>query len=265
MCFILTPPLFSVVQVACVGGQEDGGHEGCVPGFQVKHYRVEYSGPFQKDQPLTRGQWKWTVHTYSMLQCCSALSLMICCSLFSLKLRHSTTQICMWVNRHTCTRAHSLPVWFLLAPEENLNSSISRGAEQSIARLPPGQEDGVRVCMCGDGLLFFFTLLKIGDGTQTAAMNTNSNSICVWLDGRESSLLLFPFILPYKQLWAAHLTMHVFCAHVLVCLQLFCRIVSVAVHKLPCSRWDHQPLRTQAQQPLSSFLCRNSGLILATL
>uniref|UniRef100_A0A3Q1INQ4 Cadherin-13 n=1 Tax=Anabas testudineus TaxID=64144 RepID=A0A3Q1INQ4_ANATE len=54
MCFILTPPLFSVVQVACVGGQEDGGHEGCVPGFQVKHYRVEYSGPFQKDQPLTR-------------------------------------------------------------------------------------------------------------------------------------------------------------------------------------------------------------------
>ncbi|XP_026166610.1 cadherin-13 isoform X1 [Mastacembelus armatus] len=43
---------FLVHQVACVGGQEDGGHEGCVPGFQVKHYRVAYSGPFQKGQPL---------------------------------------------------------------------------------------------------------------------------------------------------------------------------------------------------------------------
>lgn len=39
-------------QVAHVGGQEDGGHEGCVPGFQVKNYQVAYSGPFQKGQPL---------------------------------------------------------------------------------------------------------------------------------------------------------------------------------------------------------------------
>ncbi|XP_040894291.1 cadherin-13 isoform X2 [Toxotes jaculatrix] len=43
---------FLVHQVAHVGGQEDGGHEGCVPGFQVKHYQVAYSGPFQKGQPL---------------------------------------------------------------------------------------------------------------------------------------------------------------------------------------------------------------------
>ncbi|XP_008296339.1 cadherin-13-like, partial [Stegastes partitus] len=41
-------------QVAHVGGQEDGGYEGCVPGFQVKHYQVAYSGPFQKGQPLTQ-------------------------------------------------------------------------------------------------------------------------------------------------------------------------------------------------------------------
>ncbi|KAI4825064.1 hypothetical protein KUCAC02_020763, partial [Chaenocephalus aceratus] len=38
--------------VARVGGQEDGGHEGCVPGFQVKHYQVAYSGAFQKGQAL---------------------------------------------------------------------------------------------------------------------------------------------------------------------------------------------------------------------
>ncbi|XP_070687038.1 cadherin-13 [Pempheris klunzingeri] len=43
---------FLVPQVARVGGQEDGGHEGCVPGFQVKHYQVAYSGPFQKGQAL---------------------------------------------------------------------------------------------------------------------------------------------------------------------------------------------------------------------
>nr|XP_020458662.1 cadherin-13 isoform X2 [Monopterus albus] len=43
---------FLVHQAACVGGQEDGSHEDCVPGFQVKHYRVVYSGPFQKGQPL---------------------------------------------------------------------------------------------------------------------------------------------------------------------------------------------------------------------
>ncbi|XP_039665457.1 cadherin-13 isoform X4 [Perca fluviatilis] len=38
--------------VAHVGGQEDGGHEGCVPGFQVKHYQVAYSEAFQKGQAL---------------------------------------------------------------------------------------------------------------------------------------------------------------------------------------------------------------------
>uniref|UniRef100_A0A4W6DCC0 Cadherin-13 n=1 Tax=Lates calcarifer TaxID=8187 RepID=A0A4W6DCC0_LATCA len=54
MCIILTSLLFSVLQVAHVGGQEDGGHEGCVPGFQVKHYQVVYSGPFRKGQPLTQ-------------------------------------------------------------------------------------------------------------------------------------------------------------------------------------------------------------------
>nr|XP_043892683.1 cadherin-13 [Solea senegalensis] len=45
---------FLVHQVAHVGGQEDGGHTGCVPGFQVKHYQVVYSGPFQKGQPLAQ-------------------------------------------------------------------------------------------------------------------------------------------------------------------------------------------------------------------
>ncbi|KAM9376844.1 cadherin-13 [Pholidichthys leucotaenia] len=39
-------------QVASVVGQEDGGHDGCVPGFQVKSYLVAYSGPFQKGQSL---------------------------------------------------------------------------------------------------------------------------------------------------------------------------------------------------------------------
>ncbi|CAJ1057230.1 cadherin-13 [Xyrichtys novacula] len=48
----LTCPLFWVLQVAHVGGQEDGDHEGCVPGFQVKNYQVAYSGPFQKGQAL---------------------------------------------------------------------------------------------------------------------------------------------------------------------------------------------------------------------
>ncbi|KAM7002877.1 cadherin-13 [Tautogolabrus adspersus] len=43
---------FLVPQVACVGGQKEVGHEGCVPGFQVKHYQVAYSGPFQKGQSL---------------------------------------------------------------------------------------------------------------------------------------------------------------------------------------------------------------------
>ncbi|KAM6926188.1 cadherin-13 [Lycodopsis pacificus] len=43
---------FLVPQVARVGGQEDGGHEGCAPGFQVKHYQVAFSGAFQKGQAL---------------------------------------------------------------------------------------------------------------------------------------------------------------------------------------------------------------------
>lgn len=51
-------PHLSWVQVACVRGQEDGGHEGCVPGFQVKHYQVPHEGPFQKGQALLKGQWK---------------------------------------------------------------------------------------------------------------------------------------------------------------------------------------------------------------
>ncbi|KAM3870096.1 cadherin-13 [Diretmus argenteus] len=45
---------FLVHQVVHVGGQEDGGQGGCVPGFQVKHYQVEYRGPFQEGQPLTQ-------------------------------------------------------------------------------------------------------------------------------------------------------------------------------------------------------------------
>ncbi|XP_028263750.1 cadherin-13 [Parambassis ranga] len=43
---------FLLHQVAYVGGQEDGGREGCVPGFQVKNYQVAYHGPFQKGQAL---------------------------------------------------------------------------------------------------------------------------------------------------------------------------------------------------------------------
>ncbi|XP_029290376.1 cadherin-13 [Cottoperca gobio] len=49
VCILLA---FLVPQVARVGGQEDGGHEGCVPGFQVKHYQVAFSGAFQKGQAL---------------------------------------------------------------------------------------------------------------------------------------------------------------------------------------------------------------------
>ncbi|XP_054475510.1 cadherin-13 [Anoplopoma fimbria] len=43
---------FLLPQVARVGGQEDGGHEGCAPGFQVKQYQVAFSGAFQKGQAL---------------------------------------------------------------------------------------------------------------------------------------------------------------------------------------------------------------------
>ncbi|XP_037539093.1 cadherin-13 [Nematolebias whitei] len=39
-------------QIALVGGHEDGGHDACLPGFQVKNYQLVYSGPFQKDQAL---------------------------------------------------------------------------------------------------------------------------------------------------------------------------------------------------------------------
>ncbi|XP_027128789.1 cadherin-13 [Larimichthys crocea] len=49
VCILLA---FLVPQVARVGGQEDGAHEGCIPGFQVKRYQVAYSGPFQKGQAL---------------------------------------------------------------------------------------------------------------------------------------------------------------------------------------------------------------------
>lgn len=54
-CNILTVGV-SVLQVAHVGGQGDGGNEGCVPGFQVKKYQVMYRGPFQKGQRLLQGQ-----------------------------------------------------------------------------------------------------------------------------------------------------------------------------------------------------------------
>ncbi|XP_035765817.1 cadherin-13 [Neolamprologus brichardi] len=49
VCVLLA---FLFHQVAHVGGQGDGGHEGCVPGFQVKKYQVMYRGPFQKGQRL---------------------------------------------------------------------------------------------------------------------------------------------------------------------------------------------------------------------
>ena len=39
-----------------MGGREDGGREGCVPGFQVKRYQVPHDGPFQKGQVLLKGQ-----------------------------------------------------------------------------------------------------------------------------------------------------------------------------------------------------------------
>lgn len=55
---------FCVLQVAHVIGQEDGGHGGCVPGFQVKHYKVPHNGAFQKGQVLLQGQWKWSEQTY---------------------------------------------------------------------------------------------------------------------------------------------------------------------------------------------------------
>uniref|UniRef100_A0A3P8YE45 Cadherin-13 n=1 Tax=Esox lucius TaxID=8010 RepID=A0A3P8YE45_ESOLU len=48
---ILVAFLFS--QVVQIGAQEEG-ESGCVPGFQVKEYQVEYSGGFQKDRPLTQ-------------------------------------------------------------------------------------------------------------------------------------------------------------------------------------------------------------------
>ncbi|XP_047209755.1 cadherin-13 [Girardinichthys multiradiatus] len=43
---------FLLQQISHEGGQADGGHDGCVPGFQVKNYQLVYSGPFQKGQPL---------------------------------------------------------------------------------------------------------------------------------------------------------------------------------------------------------------------
>uniref|UniRef100_A0AAQ4QE09 Cadherin-13 n=1 Tax=Gasterosteus aculeatus aculeatus TaxID=481459 RepID=A0AAQ4QE09_GASAC len=43
---------FLLHQVARVGGQEDGGREGCSPGFQVKRYQLAFTGSFQKGQAL---------------------------------------------------------------------------------------------------------------------------------------------------------------------------------------------------------------------
>uniref|UniRef100_A0A8C7L5F0 Cadherin-13 n=1 Tax=Oncorhynchus kisutch TaxID=8019 RepID=A0A8C7L5F0_ONCKI len=45
--------VFLVSQVVHIGAQKEG-EEGCVPGFQVKEYQVEYNGGFQKDHPLTQ-------------------------------------------------------------------------------------------------------------------------------------------------------------------------------------------------------------------
>ncbi|XP_068613294.1 cadherin-13-like [Brachionichthys hirsutus] len=42
----------NIFTVADVGCQDDGAHEACVPGFQVKHYQVAYSGPVQEGQVL---------------------------------------------------------------------------------------------------------------------------------------------------------------------------------------------------------------------
>nr|XP_040024487.1 cadherin-13-like isoform X1 [Gasterosteus aculeatus aculeatus] len=58
MAAVQTPALTSHLgardtgKVARVGGQEDGGHEGCSPGFQVKHYQLAFTGSFQKGQAL---------------------------------------------------------------------------------------------------------------------------------------------------------------------------------------------------------------------
>ncbi|XP_024137460.1 cadherin-13 [Oryzias melastigma] len=43
---------FLLHQVVSVDGQEEGGQQACVPGFQVKNYQVAYKGAFLKDQPL---------------------------------------------------------------------------------------------------------------------------------------------------------------------------------------------------------------------
>lgn len=42
-------------QVVCTGSQEEEEKAECVPGFQEKEYRVEYSGGFLKDIPLLQG------------------------------------------------------------------------------------------------------------------------------------------------------------------------------------------------------------------
>ncbi|KAM4733919.1 cadherin-13 [Anableps anableps] len=49
LCILLT---FLLQQIAHAGGRADGGHDGCVPGFQVKSYQLVCSGPLQKGQPL---------------------------------------------------------------------------------------------------------------------------------------------------------------------------------------------------------------------
>ncbi|XP_032438546.1 cadherin-13 isoform X2 [Xiphophorus hellerii] len=49
LCILLT---FLLQQIAHAGGRADGGHDGCVPGFQVRNYQLVLSGPLQKGQPL---------------------------------------------------------------------------------------------------------------------------------------------------------------------------------------------------------------------
>uniref|UniRef100_A0A8C7PQ72 Cadherin-13 n=1 Tax=Oncorhynchus mykiss TaxID=8022 RepID=A0A8C7PQ72_ONCMY len=44
---------FLLSQVVHIGTQEEG-EKGCVPGFQVKEYQVEFNRGFQKDHPLTQ-------------------------------------------------------------------------------------------------------------------------------------------------------------------------------------------------------------------
>ncbi|XP_054631655.1 cadherin-13 [Dunckerocampus dactyliophorus] len=44
--------VFLLHQAANVGCQQEGHHEGCVPGFQVKQYQVAYRRTFQKGLPL---------------------------------------------------------------------------------------------------------------------------------------------------------------------------------------------------------------------